>query len=373
MIVMKKINLFLNLFLFVFVCLVISLDVNAEVESNEAITSVGAQIRTVEPNGIRFLNSVNLAALGVEENEVKYYGTLVGYGTSNTEELVIGKTFNDKVIVNLQATSLFGDTGYFVGSIVGIPANAYTQKLTARAYIQKTDDTVVYSKESIVRSVYEVAKATKEDVGYVQNDFIDSVVDACKGVVTFDSNYTKSYDEIAQELLKDIQSVVGGNLTRDEYYALGSYTAPIGDLNNFVKSDVADKWRVLADYLISIETVSNNKDALTKFKNKLDLDAGNSETYGFAYVTRGIIGAASYNKNAYFITADYSNKDIQSKIAELMIEKTQLGFSGTYEITETPTREGYIFAGWYDNPECTGAAVTSVSGTTTLYAKWDFN
>ena len=37
------------------------------------------------------------------------------------------------------------------------------------------------------------------------------------------------------------------------------------------------------------------------------------------------------------------------------------------------TREGYIFDGWYDNPECTGSEVgSSVSNTedTTLYAKW---
>ena len=37
------------------------------------------------------------------------------------------------------------------------------------------------------------------------------------------------------------------------------------------------------------------------------------------------------------------------------------------------TREGYIFDGWYDNPECTGSEVrSSVSNTedTVLYAKW---
>ncbi len=40
----------------------------------------------------------------------------------------------------------------------------------------------------------------------------------------------------------------------------------------------------------------------------------------------------------------------------------------------TPTREGYTFDGWYDNQECTGEAVTTITDTTaTLYAKWTPN
>ncbi len=40
-----------------------------------------------------------------------------------------------------------------------------------------------------------------------------------------------------------------------------------------------------------------------------------------------------------------------------------------------PTKEGYTFAGWYDNPELTGDAITHISDTTfgnlKLYAKWE--
>ena len=40
----------------------------------------------------------------------------------------------------------------------------------------------------------------------------------------------------------------------------------------------------------------------------------------------------------------------------------------------TPTREGYTFDGWYDNQECTGEAVTTITDTTAmLYAKWTPN
>ena len=41
----------------------------------------------------------------------------------------------------------------------------------------------------------------------------------------------------------------------------------------------------------------------------------------------------------------------------------------------SPTREGYVFAGWYDNPEFSGEAVERIvrgtSGDITLYAKWE--
>lgn len=39
----------------------------------------------------------------------------------------------------------------------------------------------------------------------------------------------------------------------------------------------------------------------------------------------------------------------------------------------TPVKEGYWFGGWYDNPECTGTAITVPyydAEKTTLYAKW---
>lgn len=45
--------------------------------------------------------------------------------------------------------------------------------------------------------------------------------------------------------------------------------------------------------------------------------------------------------------------------------------TSTYTLP-TPTREGYVFAGWYDNPNFTGTALTSIPAgwEGTLYAKW---
>ena len=44
-------------------------------------------------------------------------------------------------------------------------------------------------------------------------------------------------------------------------------------------------------------------------------------------------------------------------------------------VTYVPERDGYIFQGWYSNPECTGEKVTAIDETvaqnTNLYAKWE--
>ncbi|WP_321537900.1 InlB B-repeat-containing protein, partial [Streptococcus suis] len=44
--------------------------------------------------------------------------------------------------------------------------------------------------------------------------------------------------------------------------------------------------------------------------------------------------------------------------------------------TTTPTKEGYTFEGWYDNPDLTGSKITNfltLKKDTTLYAKWTPN
>ena len=53
---------------------------------------------------------------------------------------------------------------------------------------------------------------------------------------------------------------------------------------------------------------------------------------------------------------------------------TQIGGTATYPTT-IPTRDGYVFAGWYDNQSCTGSPydfTQDVAENITLYAKWIF-
>jgi len=51
---------------------------------------------------------------------------------------------------------------------------------------------------------------------------------------------------------------------------------------------------------------------------------------------------------------------------------------GTATTLDSPTKTGYTFAGWYENSDCTGSAVTTIAGDAktaafTLYAKWTAN
>ena len=49
------------------------------------------------------------------------------------------------------------------------------------------------------------------------------------------------------------------------------------------------------------------------------------------------------------------------------LDKQTLAYGTTLPV---PSATGWKFAGWYENPECTGEAVTTVTKSVTLYAKW---
>ena len=79
----------------------------------------------------------------------------------------------------------------------------------------------------------------------------------------------------------------------------------------------------------------------------------------------------------------YSNKDFpneanQSLDANITIyDATEVDEAEYYVVSykglmalPVPVKTGYAFQGWYDNEECIGEAITSVSSAKTLYAKW---
>lgn len=79
----------------------------------------------------------------------------------------------------------------------------------------------------------------------------------------------------------------------------------------------------------------------------------------YVYYTRKTFNL-SYNSNGG------SNIDSQPALYESKLAIT----------TTTPQKEGYTFAGWYDNPELTGNPITgsiTLKENTTLYAKWTPN
>ena len=78
------------------------------------------------------------------------------------------------------------------------------------------------------------------------------------------------------------------------------------------------------------------------------------------------------NKGIYFW---YSNNEehISIKYQDTSVYKVKK-FSGEYPSEPTPpTNEGYVFLGWYQNPECTDKFLFGhyeINSDINLYAKW---
>ena len=80
---------------------------------------------------------------------------------------------------------------------------------------------------------------------------------------------------------------------------------------------------------------------------------------------------AKWTANTYTITYNKNNGTIAN-------ESNYTSYTyGTGLTLPTPTRTGYTFGGWYENSNCTGTKVTSISttatGNKTYYAKWTAN
>ena len=123
--------------------------------------------------------------------------------------------------------------------------------------------------------------------------------------------------------------------TKSEYKWLGDYIISVA---GSLSGESAWRWHVHAFFNCNDGTVSGNQKVATADFSQ----AGKPEAWGPAY-------------------------------------QTAMGTSATlpYKVTSTytlpiPVREGYIFVGWYDNPEGAGQAITSIPAgwKGTLYAIW---
>ena len=86
-------------------------------------------------------------------------------------------------------------------------------------------------------------------------------------------------------------------------------------------------------------------------------------------------------ENIYSVTADavlYAKWTAYSGVITFIsnggTEYNDLSFSAQKVNLPTPEREGYVFAGWYDNPEFTGDSLKATflpTASMSVYAKWD--
>ena len=79
------------------------------------------------------------------------------------------------------------------------------------------------------------------------------------------------------------------------------------------------------------------------------------------------------NKGIYFYTISSGEERISIKYQDNTVYKVEK-FSGEYPSEPAPpTNEGYVFLGWYQNPECTEKFLFGhyeIKSDINLYAKW---
>ena len=69
----------------------------AEIQTSDEITVLGAQVRTNDPVGIRFV--------GTAAEEYDKYGIAIAFGKANVDEVVLGATVNGEVVLSAETSA----------------------------------------------------------------------------------------------------------------------------------------------------------------------------------------------------------------------------------------------------------------------------
>ncbi|MGM9830999.1 MAG: Ig domain-containing protein [Paludibacteraceae bacterium] len=151
------------------------------------------------------------------------------------------------------------------------------------------------------------------------------------------------------------------------YYNLNRSEQPIDKVTTFanaqmqaIMTDAKSGWKWLGDYVLSVATAqSYTVDTESAWRWTMHAFFNCSPA---ASLTVKVAGFDEAGKPEKWIAAWDATHT--ATLPERPTEATEL---------PVPTREGYVFAGWYNNAEFTGEAITTVDATTkgTLYAKWE--
>ena len=235
----------------------------AEVATSSTISVKGAQVRTSDPVGIRFV--------GTAEGEYDAYGIAIAFGDVDVNQVVLGATINGKAVLSAEATEKDGD-GQFYISLISIPEDMYVQDVTARAYVKNGED-VTYATTAAVRNLAEVTLAVKNAGGEVVESVLTSVeanykkvfVDQQKNVHIDNAVFESNTDNLAKEFIKDWNAMFETSLDVATAFE-GSANAPwyksaktnsqtdwtSSKLKEFFQEEkMSNKWGWLLNYVIN--------------------------------------------------------------------------------------------------------------------------
>ena len=257
-------------------------------------------------------------------------------------------------------------------------------------------------------SFYDVKSNTIQAApgGYIYGIWLDlnldghdlSNLDECSDNITYDYNGTETTKKIKWSL--STVSYVGGveaNYlnTGDEVLGLIAYES------DGVSSNVNYIYEATLNGLVAaINNISTNKKFIgfniiaptettaTVSETGSTFNFANSNKESIQFLNFTTTGASDWEFNGYVLQAQWENLGYEINY----YDEGGSEFSGAHESNyatthtngtttqlDTPTKDGYTFAGWYDNAECTGSPITELSASTTysgainLYAKWTSN
>ena len=367
-----------RIFLFIFVIALATFlfaNTNTNVKATPLNTSnklvvEGAAIRTTGHAGMKFAANVG----DYDTTNVTAYGIAIAYGSvSAGDDFKVGGTINERDVLSTTVDELDNE-GKFHIVLWNIPEESYIQDVTARAFVIDNGE-YVYGETVAVRNIYQVANAAKDDVGYVTNDYIESIV-AAFHTVTYHYNGSivgyASFAELVADFVSDFNATTGNHITAAGLYSAGS-TAHATFFNNDAMNA---KWSWLIDSLENLRqhgfgNHANSTAAYAHAKAKT-LDQSNRDDLGpIRENVQGFMTKTKCEEYSRYCAIDFSSGDVQELMFELLTDEKLAQNGGA--LVANPTRDGYTFAGWYDNQSLTGSALENVGENTDLYAKWNLN
>ncbi len=181
--------------------------------------------------------------------------------------------------------------------------------------------------------------------------------------------------QLINDLIQDIQSVKGSQYTLSWFVnhtatAYAVFAGTSADTTFFKNPTMLSKWTWLLNYLKAVR-ISEGLN-VNQYNNLINngyvtSDAATINVEMVAFIAAKQYSASGYGSSNHSLTSN--NNGFWNYIKYIP--------SSTYLPEDTlpiPSKVGYTFGGWYDNPSFIGLPLTKIpsnaSGTKTFYAKW---
>ncbi|MDY0063761.1 MAG: InlB B-repeat-containing protein [Bacilli bacterium] len=265
--------------------------------------------------------------------------------------------------------------------------NHYVQDLTTMEFVLDSTENLTGTTDSVVSvQLKSFPGMMSEEESYEATILADGSLVVNVRYVEF--KYSFQYDlDGGNFTYPDRTAMIADFFADYNAHSSGSYTVenlPMGawTMTNmhtfFFNPTYRDKWLWIPVYL-GVVGSSTNKKACSDIVVSTTVSAYTSISsnwiYAFSYELRGFLRGEKFTNNANWMSSDYSDYALANGFWDTFVNRNEeISFSDLKDPTTLPTtayKEGYNFGGWYDNPELTGTALTSIAKSGTLYAAWE--